>query len=166
METVSEISVIEAAFGILFRGGWVLAPIFALGWFGWFLMIERYGYYFMLKGGSVNGVLGGFWKNLEKKGEDEAFKKLWPTLKEQLREQVYPFEKMQAFFKVVGAPYDPSMIGITRHQLHDMFPIVQLMRWRYNVLDLAKRGMFYDELVESIFKPGAPWDLTQEQEIK
>ena len=76
METVSEISVIEAAFGILFRGGWVLAPIFVLGWFGWFLMIERYGYYFMLKGGSVNGVLGGFWKNLEKKGEDEAFKKL------------------------------------------------------------------------------------------
>ena len=76
METVSEISVIEAAFGILFRGGWVLAPIFALGWFGWFLMIERYGYYFMLKGGSVNGVLGGFWKNLEKKGEEEAFKKL------------------------------------------------------------------------------------------
>ena len=98
--------------------------------------------------------------------ELEAFKKLWPTLKEQLREQVYPFEKMQAFFKVVGAPYDPSMIGITRHQLHDMFPVVQLMRWRYNVLDLAKRGMFYDELVESIFKPGAPWDLTQEQEIK
>ena len=76
METVSEISVIEAAFGILFRGGWVLAPIFVLGWFGWFLMIERYCYYFMLKGGSVNGVLGGFWKNLEKKGEDEAFKKL------------------------------------------------------------------------------------------
>ena len=66
METVSEISVIEAAFGILFRGGWVLAPIFVLGWFGWFLMIERYCYYFMLNGGSVNGVLGGFWKNLEK----------------------------------------------------------------------------------------------------
>ena len=76
METVSEISVIEAAFGILFRGGWVLAPIFVLGWFGWFLMIERYCYYFMLKGGSVNGVLGGFWKNLEKKGEAVAFKKL------------------------------------------------------------------------------------------
>ena len=48
METVSEISVIEAAFGILFRGGWVLAPIFVLGWFGWFLMIERYCYYFRL----------------------------------------------------------------------------------------------------------------------
>ena len=61
---------------VLFRGGWVLAPIFVIGWFGWFLMLERYGYYFMLKGGSVNGVFGGFWNNLKKKGEDVAFAKL------------------------------------------------------------------------------------------
>lgn len=72
METVNEISVIEAAMGIVFRGGWVLAPIFILGWFGWFLMIERYCYYFMLKGKSV----GGFWRTLSKDGEDAAFKKL------------------------------------------------------------------------------------------
>lgn len=76
METVSEISIIEAVMAIVFRGGWVLAPIFIIGWFGWFLMIERYGYYFMLKGGNVNGVLGGFWRNLKKKGEDFAFAKL------------------------------------------------------------------------------------------
>ncbi|PWJ68522.1 biopolymer transport protein ExbB [Fibrobacter sp. UWR4] len=69
---VDQNSILEAAFGILFRGGWVLAPIFALGWFGWFLMIERYGYYFMLRGKSVSG----FWSTLKKKGEDEAFKKL------------------------------------------------------------------------------------------
>lgn len=69
---VDQNSILEAAFGILFRGGWVLAPIFVLGWFGWFLMIERYGYYFMLKGKSISG----FWSVLQKKGEDEAFKKL------------------------------------------------------------------------------------------
>lgn len=76
MDTVSEISVLEAAMAIVFRGGWVLAPLFVVGWFGWFLMLERYGYYFMLKGGSVNGVLGGFWNNLNKKGEEFAFAKL------------------------------------------------------------------------------------------
>lgn len=76
MEAVNEISVIEAAMAIVFRGGWVLAPIFLIGWFGWFLMLERYGYYFMLKGESVNGVLGGFWNNLKKKGEDVAFARL------------------------------------------------------------------------------------------
>ena len=50
----------------------MLAPIFLLGWFGWFLMLERYGYYFMLRGKSVSA----FWKNLEKWGEDYAFQKL------------------------------------------------------------------------------------------
>jgi biopolymer transport protein ExbB len=72
---VDQNSILEAVFGILFRGGWVLAPLFALGWFGWFLMIERYGYYFMLKGSRING-LGGFWKTLQKSGEEAAFKKL------------------------------------------------------------------------------------------
>lgn len=75
MAPVDQNSILEAVFGILFRGGWVLAPLFALGWFGWFLMIERYGYYFMLKGSRVNG-LGGFWKTLQKSGEEAAFKKL------------------------------------------------------------------------------------------
>ena len=27
------------------------------------------------------------------------------------------------------------------------FPIVQLMRYRFNLLDLAKRGGFYDDIV-------------------
>lgn len=69
---VDQNSVLEAAFGILFRGGWVLAPIFALGWFGWFLMLERYGYYFMLRGKSS----AAFWHTLKKKGEGVAFDKL------------------------------------------------------------------------------------------
>lgn len=69
---VDQNSVFEAAMNILFRGGWVLAPIFVLGWFGWFLMIERYGYYFMLRGCSISA----FWKNLEKKGEAFAFEKI------------------------------------------------------------------------------------------
>jgi hypothetical protein len=66
---------------------------------------------------------------------------------------------MQNLFKVAGAPYDPSMIGVTRQQLKDMFPIVQLMRYRMNVLDLAKRGMFYDELVEPVFAKGGAWEI-------
>ncbi len=69
---VDQNSLFEAAMNILLRGGWVLAPIFLLGWFGWFLMLERYGYYFMLKGKSVSA----FWKNLQKKGEDIAFNSL------------------------------------------------------------------------------------------
>jgi hypothetical protein len=40
-----------------------------------------------------------------------------------------------------------------------MFPIVQLMRFRYNVLDLAKRGGFYDAIVEPVFAEGGSWEI-------
>ena len=69
---------------------------------------------------------------------------------------------MQDLLRKAGAPYDPSMIGVTRGMLRNMFPKVQLMRFRFNVLDLAKRGMFYDQLVDAVFAPGAAWDLTKE----
>ena len=44
-------------------------------------------------------------------------------------------------------------------QLMDMFPIVQLMRFRFNLLDLGKRGGFYDALVNPLFAPGGPFAL-------
>ena len=78
-------------------------------------------------------------------------KEQWPELREKYRAQVYTFEKMQKCFKTVGAPADPSEIGLSRAQLKAMVPFTQLMRHRINLLDLAKRGMFYDELVDAVF---------------
>ena len=83
----------------------------------------------------------------------------WPELKARLQDQMYSFAKMQELFRRAGAPYDPSHIGATRQQLKDMFPFVQMMRFRYNVLDLAKRGGFYDQIVEPIFAEGGAWSL-------
>ena len=88
-----------------------------------------------------------------------VFRDSWPEIKAKLQAQVYSFEKMQGLFKAAGAPYDPSMIGVSRQALKDMFPIVQLMRHRMNVLDLAKRGGFYDRLVEGVFAPGGAWEI-------
>ena len=93
-------------------------------------------------------------------------KECWPEFKKKLQAQVWSFDKMKKNFAIVGAPTDPSDIGVTRHQIHDMFPKVQLMRWRFNSLDLAKRGMYYDELVNSIFLPGHAWDINEEQPFK
>ena len=107
------------------------------------------------------------WENLTRKYEPaekvrkelEDIKAGWPGLKEKLRAQCWTFDRMQAMFKAAGAPYDPSMIGVTRQQLKDMFPKVQIMRWRINLLDLAKRARIYDTLVDSVFAPGGAWDL-------
>ena len=89
----------------------------------------------------------------------EKLKAEGPSFKQKLQAQVWPFEKMQAAFKAAGAPYDPSMIGVSREQLRDMFPIVQMMRFRYNLLDLAKRGGFYDAIVNPIFAKGGAWEI-------
>ena len=66
---------------------------------------------------------------------------------------------MRDLFKAVGAPYDPSQIGVTREELRDMFPKVQLMRFRFNLLDLAKRGGFYENIVEPLFAAGGAFEI-------
>ncbi len=92
----------------------------------------------------------------------EKVKKAWPEFKEELRKQMYSFEKMRELLKISGAPYDPSMIGLTREQLKAMFPIVQMMRFRFNLLDLGKRAGFYDTIVEGVFAEGGALDLQYE----
>ena len=86
-------------------------------------------------------------------------KENWPEFKQKLQRQMYSFEKMQDLFARAGAPSDPSHIGLTRQQLKGMFPFVQLMRFRYNLLDLAKRGCFYDAIVEPVFAKGGALEL-------
>ena len=90
------------------------------------------------------------------RAELTKLKENWPEFKQKLQGQMYGFEKMRDLFARAGAPSDPSHIGLTRQQLNDMFPFVQLMRFRYNVLDLAKRGGFYDALVEPVFSADGP----------
>jgi hypothetical protein len=40
-----------------------------------------------------------------------------------------------------------------------MFEKVQLMRFRYNLLDLGKRGGLYDTIVNAIFDKGGAWEI-------
>ena len=83
----------------------------------------------------------------------------WPELREKYRAQVWPFEKMQRCFAIVGAPTDPADIGVSRRMLRDMVPFTQLMRYRINLLDLAKRARIYDTLVDKVFGPGGVWEV-------
>ena len=66
---------------------------------------------------------------------------------------------MREMFRIVGAPTDPADIGVTRQQIREITDYVQLMRWRINILDLAKRGQFYDELVDKVFAKGGAWEI-------
>ena len=93
------------------------------------------------------------------RAEMTKLKNEWPALKAKMQAQMYSFEKMKENFRIVGAPYDPTHIGCTRQQFKDMFEKVQLMRFRYNLLDLGKRGGFYDTIVNAIFDKGGAWEI-------
>lgn len=92
-----------------------------------------------------------------------AVKENWPAIRARLEEQVWSFAKMKENFETVGAPTDPSQIGISRAYLKEMVAKVQLFRWRINGLDLLYRTGLLDEVTERIFGPGGAWDLRLER---
>lgn len=89
----------------------------------------------------------------------EKVKACWPEFREKLRAQVIPFKEMQDLFRRAGAPTTPEEIGLTNADIRKMTDFVQLMRWRINVLDLAKRACFYDELMDKVFGKGGVWEI-------
>lgn len=65
---MTELSILETVIGLASRGGWVLIPIFCIGWFAWFLTVERYFYYRGLKRAPIKK----FWKILKENGDAAA----------------------------------------------------------------------------------------------
>lgn len=84
----------------------------------------------------------------------------WPELRRRLREQTYTYERMKGLFERAGAPSRPEDIGITNADLRRMTDYVQMMRWRVNPLDLAKRAGVYDALLDKVFGKGGVFDAT------
>ncbi|MFA6623922.1 MAG: MotA/TolQ/ExbB proton channel family protein [Fibrobacteraceae bacterium] len=69
---MTETSVIEEVLNLVTLGGWVMIPIFLIGWFAWVLLIERYFYFRVARGNSVRK----FWNLYETKGENAALRYL------------------------------------------------------------------------------------------
>lgn len=89
----------------------------------------------------------------------EKVKATWPEFKKKLQAQVLPFEQMRDLFQRAGAPTKPEDIGLTNADIRRITDFVQLMRWRVNILDLAKRAGFYDELMDKVFGKGGVWEI-------
>jgi len=89
----------------------------------------------------------------------EKVKATWPEFKKKLQAQVMPFAEMQDLFRRAGAPTKPEDIGLTNADIRRMTDFVQLMRWRVNILDLAKRACIYDELMDKVFGKGGVMEI-------
>jgi glycerol-1-phosphate dehydrogenase [NAD(P)+] len=104
--------------------------------------------------------IGRKWQSPEEVREQlNRVKATWPEFREKLRNHVYSFEKMRDLFVTAGAPVAPEQIGVSREQWKNMTNYVQLMRWRVNLFDLAKRAQIFDTLVGNVFGKGGALEI-------
>ena len=89
----------------------------------------------------------------------EALKAAWPTLKEQIREQIIPFAEVRENLRLVGAPYEPEHIGVSRERMRKTFSYIPYMRSRFANIDVVYRCGFMEELMERLFGKGGVWEV-------
>ncbi len=89
----------------------------------------------------------------------EQLKAAWPTLKEQIREQIIPFAEVRENLRLVGAPYEPEHIGVSRERMRKTFSFIPYMRSRFTNIDIVYRCGYMPELMERLFGKGGIWEV-------
>ena len=75
------------------------------------------------------------------------------------RKQIIPFEEVRRRLKLVGAPYEPEQLGVSRARFRDTFAKIPYMRSRFSNIDIAYRCGFMDEWLERLFGKGGIWEV-------
>ena len=88
----------------------------------------------------------------------EALKAAWPTLKTQIAEQIIPFAEVRENLRLVGAPYEPEHIGVTRERFRKTFAFIPYMRSRYTNIDVVYRLGLLPALLDRLFGKGGIWE--------
>ena len=115
-----------------------------------------------MPGHLARGLKETYGKYTDKEGlrkQLEALKAAWPTLKEQIREPIIPFAEVRENLRLVGAPYEPEHIGVTRERMRKTFSYIPYMRSRFTNIDIVYRCGFMAELTERLFGKGGIWEV-------
>ena len=89
--------------------------------------------------------------------ELETLKAKWPELSVRIRGQLMPFDEVREKLRLVGAPYEPEQIGVSRQRFRETYAGVPYMRARYFGLDLVQRLGLMPKLMDSLFGAGGIW---------
>lgn len=89
----------------------------------------------------------------------EALKAAWPELSERIREQIIPFEQVRENLRLVGAPYEPEMIGVTRERFRKTVSYIPYMRSRFTNIDVIYRLGWMDGFMDRMFGKGGVWEV-------
>ncbi len=89
----------------------------------------------------------------------ETLKSAWPQLGEKIRRQIIPFGQVRESLKLVGAPYEPEMIGVSRERFRQTVSYIPFMRSRFTNIDVIYRLGWMDEFVDRMFGKGGIWEV-------
>ena len=89
----------------------------------------------------------------------ETLKAAWPELSVKIREQIISFDQVRENLRLVGAPYEPEMIGVTRERFRQTVSYIPFMRSRFTNIDVIYRLGWMDEFVERMFGKGGIWEI-------
>lgn len=101
-------------------------------------------------------------KYVEKEGlrsQLETLKAAWPELSVRIREQIIPFGQVRENLRLVGAPYEPEMIGVTRERFRQTVSYIPFMRSRFTNIDVIYRLGWMDEFIDRMFGQGGIWEV-------
>ena len=92
----------------------------------------------------------------------KLLKNNWPNIKEKLKNQLVPFADVKKRLELVGAPYEPEHIGLSRTQLKNTFIRAQYIRRRFTILDLIVRTNTLDFFLDKLFGKNGLWSILEE----
>ncbi|MFD1629897.1 sn-glycerol-1-phosphate dehydrogenase [Pseudopedobacter beijingensis] len=91
----------------------------------------------------------------------QLLKANWTEIREKLKAQMVPFNEAKNRLKMVGAPYEPEHIGVTKEYLKNTFVRAQYIRRRFTVLDLLIRTNTLDFFLDKLFGKNGVWALEE-----
>lgn len=89
----------------------------------------------------------------------KALKASWPAVSSRVQAQIIPFGTLKENLRLVGAPYEPEMIGVSRERLRTTFGYIPYMRSRFSNIDVVFRCGLLPALEEKLFGKGGIWDV-------
>jgi glycerol-1-phosphate dehydrogenase [NAD(P)+] len=89
----------------------------------------------------------------------EALKAAWPVLSCRIRDQIIPFKTLRENLRLVGAPYEPEIIGVSRDRLRSTLACIPYMRSRFTNIDVVFRCGLLPALDRKLFGKGGIWEI-------
>jgi glycerol-1-phosphate dehydrogenase [NAD(P)+] len=81
----------------------------------------------------------------------ERLREVWPGLREKVREQLMPAERIREMLRAAGCPTTPVEIGLGWDDFRDTYARARTIRKRYTVLDLAFETGNLGTCVDALF---------------